>query len=176
MKKKPQQDPKQQTNPNPQSCVLDCFLVLHLSPPLADLRQQHQQMRFCVVGWGSPQAGTPPLPRLAPQGDMRDMALASASPCPSALSPCPWLHQGHVGSCGFGRQHDANCLTHSHLPKTPPSCLPREEPSGPAPSGPWLCSGLPPSPTLCPRAVPLPGGERASPGPRERCGGWIGEG
>lgn len=46
--------------------------------------------------WGDqPQTGASPLPQPVGHGDTQsEVVLASASPCPSALLPCPGLLQG----------------------------------------------------------------------------------
>lgn len=87
---------------------------------------------------------------------------------PAPPLSCPVLSSfgGCVGGHCCGRQHDTALLMCSLLCETPPSHLPREEPSGSIPSGSWPCSGLPPSPMLHPKTVPLPGGTMSQPWPR----------
>lgn len=149
------------THPNPQSCVVDCFLILYPLSPLACLRWQQQQHRFCVLGLCFPgvtgaSLGQARFPFLSLLGRKACTMGVPTGPCLGFSLPLRFLALSLApsGLCGC----DATHVTRSRLHKTPPSRLPREELSGTVPSGPWLCSGLPPSPVPHPRVVPLPGG------------------
>lgn len=151
------QKQKKTPTPNPQSYVLDCFLILHPSSPLARLRRQRGR---ASPGWPGLPSGRRASPSWAVGlGDTCDGGARRPS---LRLPPAPPVSCLLLGSFGavwaaavLAGSVDTARLTCSRLRETPPSRLPREEPSGPAPSDPWLCPGLPPSPAPPSHGRPL---------------------